>query len=56
MLVETHVAKAFEDETNCGEREWKTEMIRYFSINMAEFEEMRKDARIFNLIFNQWIN
>lgn len=49
-------AKAFEDETNCGEREWKTEMIRYFSINMVEFEEMRKDARIFNLIFNQWIN
>lgn len=56
VLVETRVAKAFEDETNCGEREWKTEMIRYFSIDMAEFEEMRKDARIFNLTFNQWIN
>lgn len=61
MLVETRVAfgsedETFEDETNCGEREWKTEMIRYFSINMAEFEEMRKDARIFNLTFNQWIN
>lgn len=31
-------------------------VIRYFSINMAEFEEMQKDARIFNLTFNQWIN